>query len=77
MTVISFSLWASLPPALNFALAGAAHARAIDRSRVERWFRETAFTRFRPYRSEGTWNGTDPLRLARAWAAAHATASSS
>lgn len=42
------------------AQAGA-HMAAVRRDRERPFHHESAFIRFRPYRSAGKWGGSDPL----------------
>lgn len=60
--VATFTLWRSAAAMREFAYrAGQAHRAAIDADRARPFHHESAFVRFRPYASRGSWGGRDPL----------------
>lgn len=66
--VATFSLWRSVGAMRAYASGshGTAHRDAVGAHRARPFHRESAFLRFRPYRSRGSWDGGDPLSEARA-----------
>lgn len=58
----TFSLWRDAGAMRRFAYAQGEHTGVIERVRAEAWYSEELFARFRPYASEGAWNGDDPLK---------------
>jgi hypothetical protein len=60
--VSTFSLWRSAVAMRDYAYRnGGTHMAAVHADRERPFHHESAFIRFRPYRSEGEWEGRDPL----------------
>lgn len=57
----TFSLWDSLESLESFAHRSKEHRKAIKLTRELNWYSEELFSRFQPYKSYGTWQGTNPL----------------
>jgi hypothetical protein len=60
----TFSLWRDVIAARTFAYSAPRHVEAVRRTRLDGWYGEQLFARFRPYGSVGTWDGVDPLGAA-------------
>ena len=60
--VSTFSVWKTAAAMRAYAEdAGGPHSAAVRADREIRFHHESAFIRFRPYFSAGTWSGRDPL----------------
>jgi hypothetical protein len=60
--VATFTLWRSAAAMRAFAYGhGIPHQAAIDADRARPFHHESAFVRFRPCASRGTWGESDPL----------------
>jgi hypothetical protein len=60
--VATFSLWRSAAAMRAYATgAGGTHSAAVEADRARPFHHESAFVRFRPYASRGSWDGRDPL----------------
>jgi hypothetical protein len=60
--VATFSLWRSAREMRDYAYRGTGtHQAAVKADRVKPFHHESAFVRFRPYASQGSWAGRDPL----------------
>ncbi len=57
----TFSIWKDKKALDTFAYQSKAHAKAIGMTRDLDWYSEELFSRFQPYKSEGTWQGGNPL----------------
>jgi len=67
--VATFSLWRSAAAMRDYAYGrDGAHDAAIRAHRARPFHHESAFVRFRPYASRGSWDGRDPLAAASALA---------
>jgi len=61
LQMATFSLWRDEQSLKQFAYDSKEHAKAIKLTRSLEWYSEEMFVRFKPFRSEGTWGGADPL----------------
>ena len=59
----TFSLWKNFDAVKQFAYNSKQHKEAITRTRKNEWYKEELFSRFQPYKSEGTWEGKDLLNF--------------
>jgi hypothetical protein len=61
--VATFSLWRSVAAMREYARGrhAGAHPAATKEHRAKSFHHESAFIRFRPYASQGTWDGRNPL----------------
>jgi hypothetical protein len=60
--VATFTLWRSATAMRSYAYGkGLAHQAAVDADRTRPFHHESAFVRFRPYASAGSWGDRDPL----------------
>jgi hypothetical protein len=63
--VATFSLWRNAAAMRDYARrTGAGHLAAIEAHSERPFHRESAFIRLRPYGSQGSWDGRDPLAAA-------------
>lgn len=63
--VSTFSIWSSAAAMRRYAFGkSGAHQAAVKTDRRRPFHRESAFIRFRPYASHGSWEGRDPLACA-------------
>lgn len=57
----TFSLWRDLDSMRAYAYQNKKHREVIQLTRKYGWYKEEMFTRFQPYRVEGSWLGINPL----------------
>ncbi len=57
----TFSIWKDEAALQAYAYGRPEHLEAIRLTRELNWYSEELFARFRPVRSEGSWEGKDPL----------------
>jgi heme-degrading monooxygenase HmoA len=58
----TLSVWRTAGAMRDWAYRSEHHAEIVRRTRAERWYAEDLFARFRLLRTEGTFNGADPLK---------------
>ncbi len=61
LQMATFSLWQDEMALKQFAYESKEHLKAIKLTRSLDWYSEEMFTRFKPYKSIGTWKGKNPL----------------
>jgi hypothetical protein len=62
--VSTFSLWDSAAAMRDYSYRnGGNHMAAVNADRERPFHHESAFIRFRPYASQGSWDGRDPLNF--------------
>jgi hypothetical protein len=62
--VSTFSIWRSMAAMREYAYGkGGSHQAAVRNDRARPFHHASAFVRFRPYASRGSWDGGDPLAL--------------
>lgn len=59
----TISVWENLEQVKNFAYKGREHADVIRKTRKENWYAEELFARFKPLKTYGSINGTNPLNM--------------
>lgn len=63
--VSTFSIWRSAAAMREYAFdASGSHQAAVRADRAHPFHSESAFLRFRPYASQGAWDGRDPVAVA-------------
>ncbi|MFN4121858.1 MAG: DUF3291 domain-containing protein [Flavobacteriales bacterium] len=57
----TFSVWEDRSYMKQYAYKSKLHSEVVKKTRELGWYKEELFANFIPYRSEGSWNGTQPL----------------
>lgn len=60
---ITFSVWPDIKTMGNFARKDGPHARAIQAVRAGEWFAEELYARFTVIKTEGSWEGRQPIPI--------------
>ncbi|WP_225307103.1 DUF3291 domain-containing protein [Adhaeribacter soli] len=60
---VTFSIWENTEALKKYAYQNKHHQEAIKRTRQQNWFKEDLFARFVPVKTEGLWNGCNPVVL--------------
>jgi len=61
LQMATFSIWENQDAMMAYAYAAKGHQTAIKKTRELDWYKEELFSRFQAYRSEGKWQGKEPL----------------
>ena len=61
LQMATFSVWRDKASLMDFAYNSKEHKKAIQKTRQLDWYKEELFSRFQPYKSLGSWNGSNPL----------------
>jgi heme-degrading monooxygenase HmoA len=59
----TFSVWENAEALKNYAYKNMLHKEVIKRTREENWYKEELFARFVPVKTDGLWNGRNPVQL--------------
>jgi hypothetical protein len=59
VNMATFSIWTSMEELKAFAYASEEHKKAIQMTRDLGWYSEELFSRFQPFRTQGSWSGLD------------------
>jgi len=57
----TFSLWENSELMMEYAYKSKYHKEVVEKTRSLGWYKEELFARFSPYKTEGTWEGGNPL----------------
>jgi len=59
----TFSIWENKEALREFAYKSPEHQKAIKMTRELDWYSEELFSRFQPFKSQGSWKGKNPLPM--------------
>lgn len=59
LEMATYSLWKSEEDLMKFSHDPNGHGKSSKRAIKKNWFKESLFSRFQPYKIEGTWDSTD------------------
>lgn len=61
LQMATFSVWTDKASLMDFAYNSKEHKEAIKKTKQIDWYKEELFSRFQPYKSTGSWKGSNPL----------------
>jgi hypothetical protein len=59
----TFSLWTDRQAMINYAYRSRYHREVVQKTRELGWYAEEMFAQFKPFRTEGSWEGGNPLGM--------------